>query len=173
RRQPGAADGAQLLDRNGADGRQESRGAPRTGASGSAGLAPDPHRLRAPDPCRPGARRAHRGRTRGAVPLQAVAEVRIIAGEWRGRRLQAPGGQGARPTAARTPATLFSMGASRLGNFEGLRIADLYAGSGALGLEALSRGAAHATFVEQDREALRAIEANAATLGAASRAATS
>jgi 16S rRNA (guanine966-N2)-methyltransferase len=56
--------------------------------------------------------------------------------------------------------------ASRLGSFDGLRVADLYAGSGALGLEALSRGAAHATFVENDRAAIKAIEANAAALGA-------
>ena len=65
--------------------------------------------------------------------------------------------------------TSFSMLASRLGNFDGLRVADLYAGSGALGLEALSRGAAHATFVEIDRAALKAIDANAAALGAADR----
>ena len=59
--------------------------------------------------------------------------------------------------------------ASRIGSFDGLRIADLYAGSGALGLEALSRGAAHATFVENDRAALKAIDANIMTLGAAAR----
>ena len=52
--------------------------------------------------------------------------------------------------------------ASRLGSFEGLRVADLYAGSGALGLEAISRGAAHATFVEKDPKAQAAIKANAA-----------
>ena len=91
--------------------------------------------------------------------------MRIIAGEWRGRKLVAPAGQQTRPTADRTRETLFSMLASRLGSFEGLRVADLYAGSGALGLEALSRGAAHSTFVENDRAALKAIEANAATLG--------
>jgi 16S rRNA (guanine966-N2)-methyltransferase len=61
---------------------------------------------------------------------------------------------------------MFSMLASRLGSFEGLRVADLFAGSGALGLEALSRGAAHATFVESDRAAIKAIEANVATFGA-------
>jgi len=55
---------------------------------------------------------------------------------------------------------------SRLGSFEELRVADLYAGSGALGLEALSRGAAHCTFVENDRAAVEAIRANAASLGA-------
>lgn len=92
--------------------------------------------------------------------------MRIIAGEWRGRKLVAPAGQQTRPTADRTRETLFSMLASRLGSFEGLRVADLYAGSGALGLEALSRGAGHATFVENDRAALKAIEANVATLGA-------
>jgi len=61
---------------------------------------------------------------------------------------------------------LFSMLASRLGAFEGLRVADLYAGTGALGLEALSRGAAHATFVERDRAAVTALNANIAKLGA-------
>jgi 16S rRNA (guanine966-N2)-methyltransferase len=86
--------------------------------------------------------------------------MRIIAGEWRGRKLIAPAGQQTRPTADRTRETLFSMLASRLGSFEGLRIADLYAGSGALGLEAISRGAAHATLVENERAALNAIEAN-------------
>ncbi len=59
--------------------------------------------------------------------------------------------------------------ASRLGSFEGLRVADLFAGSGALGLEALSRGAAHATFVESDPKAVAAIKANAAELGALDR----
>ena len=59
--------------------------------------------------------------------------------------------------------------ASRLGSFDGLRIADLYAGSGALGFEALSRGAEHATFVETDRAAVKAIEANSKSLGAENR----
>jgi len=97
--------------------------------------------------------------------------MRIIAGVWRGRKLVAPAGRETRPTADRTRETLFSMLASRLGSFDGLRVADLYAGSGALGLEALSRGAAHATFVENDRAAIKAIEANAASLGASDRAA--
>jgi 16S rRNA (guanine966-N2)-methyltransferase len=96
--------------------------------------------------------------------------MRIIAGEWRGRPLQAPPGQGTRPTADRTRETLFSMLTSRLGSFEGLRVADLYAGSGALGLEALSRGAAFATFVENDRGALGAIRANVDALKAGARA---
>src|SRR5688500_15703510 len=96
--------------------------------------------------------------------------MRIIAGEWRGRKLVAPAGMDTRPTADRTRETLFSMLASRLGSFEDLRVADLYAGSGALGLEALSRGAAFACFVEQDASAVAAIRSNAATLGAGIRA---
>ncbi len=95
--------------------------------------------------------------------------MRIIAGEWRGRRLVAPKGEGTRPTADRTRETLFSMLASRLGSFEGLSVLDLFAGSGALGLEALSRGAAQCQFVEQDKPALDSIRANIASLGARER----
>lgn len=93
--------------------------------------------------------------------------LRIIAGEWRGRKLQAPAGDITRPTADRTRETLFSMLVSRIGDFEGLTVADLFAGSGALGLEALSRGAASCVFVEQDAAALRALRANIANLRAA------
>ena len=92
--------------------------------------------------------------------------MRIIAGKWRGRAIEAPGGLGTRPTADRVRETLFSMLASRLGGFEDLRIADLFAGSGALGLEALSRGAASATFVESDPGAAAVIRRNAGKLGA-------
>lgn len=92
--------------------------------------------------------------------------MRIIAGQWRGRKLVAPKGDATRPTADRTRETLFSMLVSRLGDFEGLQVADLFAGSGALGLEALSRGAATCLLVEQDRTALDAIKANIAALGA-------
>jgi 16S rRNA (guanine966-N2)-methyltransferase len=95
--------------------------------------------------------------------------VRIIAGQWRGRRLRTPPGLETRPTADRVRETLFSMLASRLGSFEGLRVADLFAGSGALGLEALSRGAGFACFVENDAKAAAAIRANAADLGALDR----
>jgi len=95
--------------------------------------------------------------------------MRIIAGDWRGRPLVAPKGTETRPTADRTREALFSMLTSRLGTFEGLRVADLFAGSGALGLEALSRGAAHCSFVEQDGAALDALRANIAKLGAAPR----
>lgn len=91
--------------------------------------------------------------------------MRIIAGKWRGRPLAAPKGDATRPTADRTRETLFSMLASRLGGFEGLSVGDFFAGSGALGLEALSRGAASCLFVEQDRAALDALRLNAERLG--------
>jgi len=91
--------------------------------------------------------------------------VRIIAGQFRGRPLQAPPGSDTRPTADRVREALFSMLASRLGSFEDLRVADLYAGSGALGFEALSRGAAAITFVEKGPKAQATIKANAAKLG--------
>ncbi|ODP39461.1 16S rRNA (guanine(966)-N(2))-methyltransferase RsmD [Sphingomonas turrisvirgatae] len=91
--------------------------------------------------------------------------MRIIAGKWRGRVLAAPKGDATRPTADRTREALFSMLTSRVGDFEGLAVADLFAGSGALGFEALSRGAASCLFVEQDRAALDALRANADKLG--------
>ncbi len=86
--------------------------------------------------------------------------MRIIAGEWRGRPLAAPEGQDTRPTADRTREGLFSMLLSRVGSFEGLHVADLFAGTGALGLEALSRGAAHCVFVENDRAASETLRQN-------------
>lgn len=92
--------------------------------------------------------------------------MRLVAGKWRGRPITAPQGDNTRPTSDRTRETLFAMLTSRLGSFEDLRIADLFAGSGALGLEALSRGAASAVFVEQDAAAIRAIKKNIDTLGA-------
>jgi 16S rRNA (guanine966-N2)-methyltransferase len=92
--------------------------------------------------------------------------LRIIAGEWRRRLLRAPAGEETRPTADRTRETLFAMLTSRLGSFDGLTVADLFAGSGALGLEALSRGAATCLFVEHQAEALRALRANIAALRA-------
>ena len=92
--------------------------------------------------------------------------MRIIAGQWRGRPLVAPVGEATRPTADRTREARFSRLISRLGSFEDLAVADLFAGSGALGLEALSRGAASCLFVEQDRSAIDALRANIAKLGA-------
>ena len=95
--------------------------------------------------------------------------MRIIAGEWRGRTLIAPKGDATRPTADRTRETLFSMLTSRLGSFDGLSVADLFAGSGALGFEALSRGAQSCLFVEQDPAATTAIRANMHALDARTR----
>jgi 16S rRNA (guanine966-N2)-methyltransferase len=95
--------------------------------------------------------------------------MRIIAGAWRGRTIDAPPGDATRPTADRVRETLFSMLGSRLGSFEDLRVADLFAGSGALGLEALSRGAASATFVDSDARAAATIKRNAERLGAIDR----
>ena len=93
---------------------------------------------------------------------------RIIAGEAGGRRLSVPPGEGVRPTSDRVKESVFSaLGPSRL---VGARVLDLYAGSGALGLEALSRGAAAALFVERDAGAARAVRANIETLGFADRA---
>lgn len=93
--------------------------------------------------------------------------MRIIAGKWRGRPLVAPKGDSTRPTADRVREALFSMLASRIGSFEDLAVADLFAGSGALGLEALSRGAKSCIFVEQDKPALDALRTNITKLGGA------
>lgn len=92
--------------------------------------------------------------------------MRIIAGRWRGRSLRAPRGSATRPTSERVREALFAV----LGDLTGARVLDLYAGSGALGLEALSRGAAHATFVEPARGARSAILANLEATGATSEA---
>jgi 16S rRNA (guanine966-N2)-methyltransferase len=93
---------------------------------------------------------------------------RIIAGEAGGRRLAVPAGEAVRPTSDRVKESVFSaLGPTRL---VGARVLDLYAGSGALGLEALSRGAAEAVFVDRDAAAARAIRANIETLGFEGRA---
>jgi len=86
--------------------------------------------------------------------------MRIVAGELRGRRIMAPAGRATRPTAERTREALFSI----LGDISGARVLDLFAGSGALGLEALSRGAEHATFVDDAQDAVGVIIANIAAL---------
>ena len=96
--------------------------------------------------------------------------MRVIAGEWRGRPLVAPHGQSTRPTADRVRESLFSMLASRIGSFEGRAVADLYAGSGALGIEALSRGAANCMFVDSERGAVDALRTNLEALKATDRA---
>jgi 16S rRNA (guanine966-N2)-methyltransferase len=82
--------------------------------------------------------------------------VRVVAGEFKGRPLRAPRGARTRPTADRVREALFSI----LGDVSGARVLDLFAGSGALGIEALSRGAASVTFVETDPQAIAAIRRN-------------
>ena len=90
--------------------------------------------------------------------------MRVIAGTYKGRRLQAPPGRDTRPTSDRVREALFSiLGARRV---EHARALDLFAGSGALGIEALSRGAAEATFVDSAAPAIRAIGANLEAVGA-------
>jgi 16S rRNA (guanine966-N2)-methyltransferase len=87
--------------------------------------------------------------------------MRVVAGTYRGQRLVAPRRQTTRPTQDRVREALFSV----LASVEGCRVLDLYAGSGSLGIEALSRGARSATFVDSDVAALRALRANLARLG--------
>jgi 16S rRNA (guanine966-N2)-methyltransferase len=95
--------------------------------------------------------------------------VRVVAGEARGRRLVAPQGTDTRPTLDRVREAVFNALASQ-DAIDGARVLDLFAGSGALGIEALSRGAAHATFVDTDRAARRVIDENLAATGLADRA---
>jgi 16S rRNA (guanine966-N2)-methyltransferase len=89
--------------------------------------------------------------------------VRVVAGRFGGRRLAAPPGRGTRPTSDRVREALFST----LGPLDGERVLDLYAGSGALAIEALSRGAGSAVLVERDRRAVAVIRANLEALGLA------
>ena len=93
--------------------------------------------------------------------------IRIIGGEWRGRRLPVTIAEGLRPTPDRVRETLFNWLAPRI---EGARCLDLFAGTGALGIEALSRGAAHVQFIDSDREAIASIGRTLETLGAGVRA---
>jgi len=95
--------------------------------------------------------------------------MRVIAGAAKGRRLQALRGRSVRPTADRVKEAVFSMLGSRF-DLEGAVILDLFAGTGALGIEALSRGAARAVFVEQDFDARRVLSANLTACGFGPRA---
>lgn len=94
--------------------------------------------------------------------------MRVVAGEARGRRLVAPAGRDTRPTLDRVRESVFNTLGS-LGAVDGARVADLFAGSGALGIEALSRGAVTCTFVEHDRDARRAIDENLRVTGLSDR----
>jgi 16S rRNA (guanine(966)-N(2))-methyltransferase RsmD len=88
--------------------------------------------------------------------------MRVIAGSLKGRRLKAPDWPGLRPTSDRLRETLFNVLATRI---DGARVADVYAGTGAVGIEALSRGAREVTFVESDRRAQELVAANLAHCG--------
>jgi len=94
--------------------------------------------------------------------------MRIVGGGDRGRRLYAPRGRGTRPTAERVREALFDILGPAV---RGTRVLDLFAGTGAVGIEALSRGAARSVFVEKEREAVRALRRNLAALGASRKAA--
>lgn len=92
--------------------------------------------------------------------------MRVVAGYLGGRKIEAPAGTSTRPTTDRVREAVFNTLGS-MGVVEGALVADLYAGSGAMGIEALSRGATHCTFVENNRAALRVLNDNIATLGLA------
>ena len=94
---------------------------------------------------------------------QATPQLRVIGGQWRGRKLQFPDRPGLRPTGDRIRETLFNWLGPRL---QAAKCLDLFAGSGALGIEALSRGAAHCDFVDADREAITALDSHLRTLDA-------
>ena len=94
--------------------------------------------------------------------------MRVVAGELGGRKLVSPEGTSTRPTTDRAREAIFNALGSA-GLIDGALVADLFAGTGAVGIEALSRGAAHCTFVERDRNALRALEENVDTLDLAQR----
>ncbi len=92
--------------------------------------------------------------------------MRIIGGELKGRRLKPPSWDGLRPTSDKLRETLFNVVAARV---PGARVLDLYAGTGAIGIEALSRGASHVTFVDTDRRALKLVEENLRRSGVSDR----
>ena len=93
--------------------------------------------------------------------------MRIVGGRHRGRPLRAPGGRDSRPTSDRAREAIFNILAHGMEDFrlDGASVVDVFAGTGALGLEALSRGAAHATFIDDDGRAMRSVRGNAAALG--------
>ena len=96
--------------------------------------------------------------------------MRIVGGQLKGRQLQAPGGRDLRPTSDRARESIFNVIMHGLGDWDGsldgASVVDVFAGTGALGLEALSRGAAHATFIDNGANSLAMLKKNAAQLGA-------
>src|SRR5262249_52271405 len=106
--------------------------------------------------------RVLRGDAFGKRQQRDKCDMRVIAGTLKGRQLKAPKWEGLRPTSDKLRETLFNVLAARV---PGARVLDGYAGTGAVGIEALSRGAAHVTFLEQDRRAAALIEENLAQCG--------
>jgi 16S rRNA (guanine966-N2)-methyltransferase len=106
--------------------------------------------------------RSQRGSARRPDPARGSGRVRIIGGRWRGRLLTVPEAPGLRPSGDRVRETLFNW---LQGDIAGARCLDLFAGTGALGLEALSRGAGHCDFVDSHSPALRAIQSSLVDLG--------
>lgn len=100
---------------------------------------------------------------------RSLPSMRVVAGDLRGRRIEAPTSDATRPTTDKVRQAVFNALGS-LEVVEGARVLDLFAGTGAMGIEALSRGAAHCVFVERDRDALAVLKKNIAALGLADRA---
>jgi 16S rRNA (guanine966-N2)-methyltransferase len=94
--------------------------------------------------------------------------MRVVAGDLRGRRIESPSGDATRPTTDKVREAVFNALGS-LDVVDGANVVDAFAGTGAMGIEALSRGAAHCTFIEKDRDALQVLKRNIATLGLADR----
>src|SRR5262245_10820648 len=107
------------------------------------------------------------GRSAGVhtTGVHTCGVARVIAGEAGGRRLAVPAGRDTRPTSDRAREGLFATISSMLGSLDGMRVLDLYAGSGAIGLEALSRGAGHVLLVESGTRAARVIAQNIEAIG--------
>ncbi len=95
--------------------------------------------------------------------------MRIVGGKFRGRTLSAPAGRDVRPTSDRAREGIFNILAHSIDwhGFEGLTVLDVFAGTGAFGLEAMSRGAAHGIFIDNDQSSLKCVRTNAASLGEA------
>lgn len=96
-----------------------------------------------------------------------MSGLRIISGQFKGRRLDAPDGPQIRPTSNRLRERIFSILQSRVGSLEGLSVADIFAGTGAMGIEAVSRGAAKAWFVEKHEDSLELLRGNLEKIGIA------
>lgn len=105
-----------------------------------------------------------RNRWCGAWHGSILADVRVVAGSLRGRRIESPRGEATRPTTDKVREAVFNaLGSADV--IAGAKVVDLFAGTGAMGIEALSRGAKHCTFVEKDRDALSVLRSNISTLG--------